>query len=147
MIEEEDYYNGLVDELGRIVQERLGLEHWGIKYKVVDGKRYGGTCLCDFENLTAEIEWHGPFFEEGFGDQIMTIIHEHVHVLLWGMCEFTTNAIEVGELGNDWRKIADDWEETMTGYITEIVYEDLYWRLLEIYESFKTENQTELCVA
>ena len=146
MLTKDDWYSGAIDEMAGEVRDRLGLDYWDFEYKVVDGK-YSGTCQCDFENLTAVIEWHEPFFEGSYEDQIMTIIHEHVHVLLWGMCEFTTGAIETGELGDEWRKVADDWEETMTRDITNIVYGDLYWRLLEVYVSFKTENQTELCGA
>lgn len=97
-----------------IVIETLDLTKWRIKY--VDANRKNGktlaSCHCDYDRRKARIQFFDRFYNETWEEQMITIIHEHLHVAMAGVtlwCE----KVSKESVGGSWIRATLDSEEDL----------------------------------
>ncbi len=129
------------DRFGSVVYEVRDALQLDMEIEYFDTHEYGGDRVadCSCKNKKGRIQLYDEFYECEWCEQMRTMIHEHVHFIMWEYMMFTSDVVDSSRVAcarrTVWSEYADEHLEAVVANITEVLYELLESRLEEICES------------
>ena len=129
------------DRFGSVVWEVRDALQLDREIEYFDTHVYGGdrAADCSLRNGKGRIQFYDEHYEGDWCDQMRSIIHEHVHFIMWEYMMFTSDVVEASRVACArravWSEYADGHLEAVVADMTDVLYGLLESRLEEIGES------------